>query len=83
MVTEVDHRLGFKLTTCIPYVEGILPKGPTRHAYAWQIGPFWQDTLDVMYEVFDVNILEEIDHVVMGLVYDIAENPAMIVMDMV
>ena len=23
-------------------------KGPTRHAYAWQIGPFWQDTLDVL-----------------------------------
>ena len=23
-------------------------KGPTRHAYAWQIGPFWQDTLDVI-----------------------------------
>ena len=22
-----------------------LQKGPTRHAYAWQIGPFWQDTL--------------------------------------
>ena len=22
-------------------------KGPTRHAYAWQIGPFWQDTIDV------------------------------------
>ena len=22
-------------------------KGPTRHAYAWLIGPFWQDTLDV------------------------------------
>ena len=22
-------------------------KGPTRHAYAWQIGPFWQDTLVV------------------------------------
>ena len=21
-------------------------KGPTRHACAWQIGPFWQDTLD-------------------------------------
>ena len=21
--------------------------GPTRHAYAWQIGPFWQDTLDL------------------------------------
>ena len=22
-------------------------KGPNRHAYAWQIGPFWQDTLDL------------------------------------
>ena len=22
-------------------------RGPTRHAYAWQIGPFWQDTLDI------------------------------------
>ena len=21
-------------------------KGPTRHAYAWQIGPFWQDIPD-------------------------------------
>ena len=25
------------------------PKGPTRHAYAWQVGPFWQDTLDVIH----------------------------------
>ena len=24
-------------------------KGPTRHAYAWQIGPFWQDTLDILW----------------------------------
>ena len=23
------------------------PNGPTRHAYAWQIGPFWQDTLEM------------------------------------
>ena len=22
-------------------------KGPSRHAYVWQIGPFWQDTLDI------------------------------------
>ena len=22
-------------------------KGPIRHAYAWQIGPFGQDTLDI------------------------------------
>ena len=31
-------------------------KGPTRHAYAWQIGPFWQDTLDMSwywYAIFD------------------------------
>ena len=21
-------------------------KGPTHHAYVWQIGPFWQDILD-------------------------------------
>ena len=26
-------------------------KEPTRHAYAWQIGPFWQDTLDVCLHV--------------------------------
>ena len=24
-------------------------KGPTRHAYAWQIGPFWQETLDMWF----------------------------------
>ena len=23
-------------------------KGPTRHAYAWRIGPFWQDTLNIV-----------------------------------
>ena len=23
-------------------------KVPTRHAYAWQIGPFWQETLDIL-----------------------------------
>ena len=28
-------------------------KGPTRHAYAWQIGPFWQDTLELKYLVCD------------------------------
>ena len=27
-------------------------KGPTRHAYAWQIGPFWQDTLDLSITYF-------------------------------
>ena len=31
----------------LPYIKDILPKGPYRHAYTWQIGPFWQDTLDI------------------------------------
>ena len=22
-------------------------KGPTCHAYPWQVGPFWQDTLEL------------------------------------
>ena len=29
-------------------------KGPTRHAYAWQIGPFWQDTLDLFSALWGV-----------------------------
>ena len=29
-------------------------KDPTRHAYAWQIGPFWQDTLDLCHGVIIV-----------------------------
>ena len=34
-------------------------KGPTRHAYAWQIGPFWQDTIDMCntYGLYDISIL--------------------------
>ena len=32
----------------IEYVSRVsCQKGPTHHAYAWQIGPFWQDTLDL------------------------------------
>ena len=31
-------------TACISRVS--CQKGPTRHAYAWQIGPLWQDILD-------------------------------------
>ena len=27
-------------------------KGPTRHAYAWQIGPFWQGTLEIWTYIF-------------------------------
>ena len=39
------------LQVSIHYMHMILmvscQNGPTRHAYAWQIGPFWQDTLDI------------------------------------
>ena len=36
---------------CLRMADRALPnpvcqKGPTRHAYAWQIGPFWQHTLN-------------------------------------
>ena len=34
-------------------------KGPTRHAYTWQIGPFWQDTLD-MYVVIILTLVKSI-----------------------
>ena len=37
-------------------------KGPTRHVYAWQVGPFWQDTLDIW--VLDVH------NVIADLFYD-------------
>ena len=30
-----------------PYIEGVLPKGLYRMAYAWRVRPFWQDTLDI------------------------------------
>ena len=38
-------------------------KGPTCHAYAWQIGPFWQDTLEVTrgnirWKVSNLNVLK-------------------------
>ena len=32
-------------------------KGPTCHAYAWQIGPFWQDTLDMHVFKFHTNMI--------------------------
>ena len=32
-------------------------KGPTRHAYAWQIGPFWQDTIDMMLQYYQAGLI--------------------------
>ena len=33
-------------------------KGSTRHAYAWQIGPFWQDTLEFPNTTSNINALK-------------------------
>ena len=41
---SVIHRNGQDLTSMVS-----CQKGPTHHAYAWQIGPFWQDTLDLYF----------------------------------
>ena len=39
-----------------PYISRVsCEKGPTRHAYAWQIGLFWQDTLDLCVEYLSVS----------------------------
>ena len=32
-------------------------KGPTRHAYTWQIGPFWQDTLYLSLPLYNAELL--------------------------
>ena len=41
-------RFIFTIHECIRYISMVFcQKGPTGHAYAWQIGPFWQDTLDM------------------------------------
>ena len=37
------HNMIYSMVSC--------EKGPTRHAYAWQIGPFWQDTHYVFFMI--------------------------------
>ena len=48
----LPHQLSFHFCSGHCNMKDILrvscQKGPTRHAYAWQIGPFWQDTLDMV-----------------------------------
>ena len=41
------HYAHFDITVVIYKSMVSCQKSPTRHAYAWQIGPFWQDTLEV------------------------------------
>ena len=43
---RIGPRICFVLL-CSAYLVSC-QKGPTHHAYAWQIGPFWQDTLDII-----------------------------------
>ena len=52
-ISYLDITIWFEFQIPILYVSYMsrvsCQKGPTRHAYAWQIGPFWQDTLDVRF----------------------------------
>ena len=49
MIIQEGHTLENTINKQVPSTKDITmvscQKGPTRHAYAWQIGPFWQDTL--------------------------------------
>ena len=56
----VDRCTAFFKLHCFVHIDGILPKGlsmvscqkgPIRHASALQIGPFWQDTLDISHTI--------------------------------
>ena len=42
-------------------------KGPTRHAYAWQIGPFWQDTLDIRIPMIKIQQYHDRPIFIMGI----------------
>ena len=48
---EIDFsEISFEMQTFSMHIHILMvscQKGPTRHAYTWQIGPFWQDTLDI------------------------------------
>ena len=41
-----ENRVSFETHNLILRVS--CQEGPSRHAYKWQIGPFWQDTLDIL-----------------------------------
>ena len=41
-IARIVKRSYFEVTKHTPYSMVSCQKGPTRHAYAWQIGPFWQ-----------------------------------------
>ena len=59
-ITNVRTRRGVRiqLFLCLWWVHCLsmvsCPKAPTRHAYAWPIGPFGQDTLDITVEIWGV-----------------------------
>ena len=57
-------------------------KGPTRHAYPWQIGPFWQDTLDIKDEMIKVALPQGwpvfgVRHDIQGLAQDCGNSSAL------
>ena len=44
-----SHNMDISMVSC--------QKGPTCHAYAWQIGPFWQDTLDIFKRFLEYELI--------------------------
>ena len=44
---HIMYVFWFVSLRCTYISRGSCQKGPTCHACAWQIGPFWQDTLDM------------------------------------
>ena len=44
---RLDGVLGTLIGEILRTIMVSCQKGPTWHAYAWQIGPFWQDTLEL------------------------------------
>ena len=47
MMVDGFHSESFAWWLCRHKSRVSCQKGPTRHAYAWQIGPFWQDTIEI------------------------------------
>ena len=63
-------------------------KGPTGHPYAWQIEPFWQDSLNIILwthkrHVALGNSLEKVDLVMMGLKRNFCHTIASFLRDVV
>ena len=67
-MTDLKLSTSYEIGTRISRVS--CQKGPTHHAYAWQLGPFWQDTIDLCFILLILFILFSFD--VITIVYFIS-----------